>query len=88
MCEYQNEGAGDYLYAYTQDNLRGQVLADQHVVQACPCCGEGMLWFPSRFHMPRKAAFDILSSIVSGKVPANVAWLEMGDISSTSCGRG
>lgn len=88
VCEYQNEEAGDYLYAYTKDNLQEQVPEDQHVIQACPCCGVGMLWFPSRFHMPKKATFDILSSIVSGKVSADIEWLDMGDISHTSRGKG
>lgn len=88
VCEYQNEEAGEYLYAYTRDNLREQVPADHHVIQACPCCGEGMLWFPSRFHMPRDKAFSIISSIVSGIIPAGVDWLDTGDISHTSRGRG
>ena len=88
VCEYQNEEAGDYLYAYTQGNLREQVPEDQHVVQACPCCGVGMLWFPSRFHMPRNAAFDIVSSVVSGKVPSEAEWLDSGDFSRTSRGKG
>ncbi len=88
VCEYQNEGTGDYLYAFTQRNLREQVPGDQHVVQACPCCGVSTLWFPSRFHMPRSAAFDIVFSIVSGNVPSEAEWLDSGDFSHTSRGKG
>ncbi len=88
VCEYQNEDAGDYLYACTHENLRRQVEAAHHVVQACPCCGEGTLWYPSRFHMSRDAAFAIIKSLTANVVPSGVLWLEGGDISHTSRGEG
>ena len=88
VCEYQNETTGIYLYAYTSENLREQVPSDVHVVQACPCCGVGMLWYPSRFHMPREVAFGIISTLTSNELPLEVQWLEYGDLSETSCGKG
>jgi hypothetical protein len=90
VCEYQNEESGVCLYAYTSENLCGQVSKDQHLVQACPCCGVGMLWFPSRFHMPRRNAFDVYSALVLGAAnnAPSVEWLDGGDISDTAPGRG
>ena len=88
VCEYQNEQAGEWLYAYSENNLREQVPEDQHVVQACPCCGVGMLWFPSRFHMPRQKAFAIVAAVLSGTAPPATQWLGSGDFSYTSKGRG
>lgn len=46
VCEYQNEKSGDYLYAYTPENLRCQAMHEEHIVQVCPCCGVGLLWYP------------------------------------------
>jgi len=88
VCEYQNEAAGDYQYAFTCSNLREQVPAGLHVAQACPCCGVEMLWFPSRFHMPRENAFRIISSVVSNGIPSDVEWLDSGDFSQVERGRG
>jgi hypothetical protein len=79
VCEYHNQNTGERMYAYTQHNLREQVSEVYHVVQACPCCGVGMLWFPSRCHMPRKTAFDIVVSLVSGTIPSGMTWLNSGD---------
>lgn len=91
VCEYQNEETGDNLYAYTPENVAEQVSADRHLVQACSCCGVGLLWYPSRFHMPRRSAFAIFSGLALGRsvVPAVPAeWLDCGDISYTARGRG
>jgi hypothetical protein len=91
VCEYQNEETGDDLYAYTPENLAEQVSADRHLVQACSCCGVGLLWYPSRFHMTRRIAFAIFSALalgVAGAASVSVAWLDCGDISYTARGRG
>lgn len=90
VCEYQCEASGDCLYAYTPENLREQVNNDVHLIQACPCCGVGLLWYPSRFHMPRQLAFEIFLASIAGKIDAalNVEWLDCGDISYTARGRG
>lgn len=88
VCEYQNQGTGDFRYAYTRSNLVEQVPQDLHVVQACPCCGVGMFWYPSRFHMPRALAFSIIENAVCGRESADVEWLESGDFSYTEHGRG
>ena len=88
VCEYQNEELGDFLYAYSEHNLACQVPVEEHVVQACPCCGVGTFWYPSRFHMPRDLAFNIVRTLVANGVPADVSWLDQGDISHTSRGQG
>lgn len=88
VCEYQNDDSGDFLCAYTRDNLREQVPPELHVVQACPCCGVGTLWYPSRFHMPRNRAFEIVIALAAKTVPADVDWLDPGDISYTARGHG
>jgi hypothetical protein len=91
VCEYQNEETGDNLYAYTPENLAEQVSADRHLVQACSCCGVGLLWYPSRFHMPRRSAFAIFSALALGRSGAHavpVEWLDCEDISFTARGRG
>jgi hypothetical protein len=88
VCEYQNQDSGDFLYAFTQANLREQVPKELHVEQACPCCGVGLFWFPSRFHMPREIAFDIISAIANQTIPDGVRWLDSGDFSYTSLGHG
>jgi hypothetical protein len=91
VCEYQNEETGDDLYAYTPENLAEQVSADRHLVQACSCCGVGLLWYPSQFHVPRRSAFAVFSSLVlggAGTATAPVEWLDCGDISYTVRGRG
>jgi len=91
VCEYQNDETNDNLYAYTPENLAEQVKIDRHLVQACSCCGVGLLWYPSRFHMPRRTAFAICSGLALGSADADtvpVRWLNCGDISYTARGRG
>lgn len=88
VCEYQNQESGEFRYAYSEFNLREQVSEELHVVQACPCCGAGMLWYPSRFHMPRDKAFSILENAVAKRVLQGVEWLETSDFLYTSRGRG
>ncbi len=88
VCEYQNQDTGDFRYAYAEWNLREQVPEDLHVVQACPCCGVGMLWYPSRYHMPRDHAFSLLENALPGFESPDVEWLETDDFSSTEHGRG
>ncbi len=88
VCEYQSEKSGDALFAYTKHNLRHQVAENDHVCQACPCCGVALGWFPSRFHMPRSIAFEIVTQISSGRGTQGVEWFEMGDITFTSRGTG
>jgi hypothetical protein len=91
VCEYQCEETGESLYAYFGENLREQVAADRHIVQACPCCGVGMLSYPSRFHMPRPMAFEVFVALAlhePSDALAQVSWLDCGDISCTVRGRG
>jgi hypothetical protein len=88
VCEYQNQQSGEFRYAYSESNLCKQVPEDVHVIQACPCCGVGMLWYPSRFHMPRAIAFSILeNSVVHHGLPG-IEWLQANDFSYTNRGRG
>ncbi|NLX98259.1 MAG: hypothetical protein GXY83_19035 [Rhodopirellula sp.] len=89
VCEFQNQESGEFRYAYSDANLREQVLKELHVVQACPCCGVGMLWYPSRYHMPREMAFSILENAVANRATPDVQWLSsIDDISYTQPGRG
>lgn len=89
VCEYQNQETGEFCYAYSDANLREQVPKELHVVQACPCCGVGMLWYPSRYHMPRERAFSILKNAVANRAMPDVHWLaSIDDISYTQPGRG
>lgn len=89
VCEFQNQESGEFRYAYSDANLRAQVPKDLHVVQACPCCGVGMLWYPSRYHMPREKAFSILENAVANRAMPDVRWLaSIDDISYTQPGRG
>ncbi len=91
VCEYQNEKPKDHLYAFTSENLNYQVAPEDHVEQACPCCGVGLLWYPSRFHMPRKRAFDVFSELATGmhaNPTVQAVWVNFGDISYTLKGRG
>lgn len=88
VCDYQSATSGDSRYAYTAENRREHVAERLHLVQACPCCGVGMLWYPSRFHMPRRVAVEVVSGVVFNQAPGNVEWLAYGDISYTSRGRG
>lgn len=88
VCTHENAEDGDYVYACTEDNLTEQVPNEHHLVQSCPCCGVGLHWFPSRFHMPRERAFEIFQSVASNLPPAGVIWLEQGDTTYTAPGRG
>ena len=90
VVEYQNAADELYLYAYSPENVSEQVPAGEHVDQACPCCGVGMLWYPSRFHMPRRLAFEALDRLVAGaELPADCRWLAYDDdISHVSEGCG
>lgn len=89
VLEYQNEGDEHLRCAYSLNkNLRSQVSEDDQVVQACPCCGVGLLWYPSRYHMPREFAFAILESAMKRAAIAEVAWLETDDFSYADCGVG
>jgi hypothetical protein len=88
VCEYQNHESEEFRYAYSDANLREQVPEELHVVQACPCCGVGMLWYPSRYHMPREQAFSILEDAVAHHDTLGVRWLETDDFSRTQRGRG
>lgn len=79
----------DYsAYIHTDDNLTAQVTAESHLSQNCNCCGVGLNWFPSRFHMPRALAFDIYKAIVNNDERPHVIWLPMGDITYTAKGTG
>jgi hypothetical protein len=88
VCEYQNDELGEYRYAYSESNLREQVPENFHVGQACPCCGVGMLWYPSRYHIHRDYAFLILENAVANRGTPGVEWLESDDFSYTERGRG
>jgi len=91
VCEFQNEEERDWRYAYSEENLRSQVPKSLHLSQLCPCCGVGIAWYPSRTHMPRATAIEILSNIVvcsPSESLARVQWLELGDIFRYLQGRG
>lgn len=88
VCEYHDQDEGVFLYASTRDNVHRQVTAEEHVVQACPCCGVGLLWFPSRFHMPRRSGFNLVASILNKQPTPGVQWLAIGDITLTTKGMG
>lgn len=88
VCEYRNEATGELCIAYSQSNLKEQVSAELHVIQACPCCGVEMLWYPSRFHMPRDTAFLIIENAIAQQTTEGIEWLEADDISYTEAGRG
>jgi hypothetical protein len=88
VCEFQNQ-SGEFRYAYSDVNLHIQVPKELHVVQACPCCGVGLLWYPSRYHMPREKAFSIIEDTVANRATPDVQWLSsIDDISYTQPGRG
>ena len=86
VCEYVGEN--NWHYAHTSENLSNQVSKEEHVGQACPCCGVGLHWYPSRFHLPREHAMEIVESVLSSEIPKNVDWLSIGDITFTSRGNG
>lgn len=88
VCEYQNQELDECRYAYCESNLNHQVAAPFHVVQACPCCGVAMLWYPSRFHLPREKAFSIVENAIADRDTSGVEWLAIDDFSHTERGRG
>jgi hypothetical protein len=88
VCEYQNQESGEFRYAYSEANLGKQVPKELHVVQACPCCGVGLLWYPSRFHMPREKAISILENAVANRETPDVVWLQADDFSYSVAGLG
>lgn len=89
VCDYQDEDCGDSLYAYTTHNVREQVASDRQLAQACTCCGVGLQYYPSRFHMPRQTAFDAFLAVVTNReTPIQLQWLDCGDFSWTVPGRG
>ena len=80
---------GEERYARTNTNLTSQVPADEHLVVPCPCCGVGMFWYPSRFHMPRDAGFAILTATIDvlGDTLDHL-WVPYGDITFGTPGHG
>jgi hypothetical protein len=88
VCEYRNEDAAKYLLAHTAENAAAQVPDDFHLPQICACCGVELLWYPSRYHMPRERAFACLNAVLHHAAEADVQWLDAGDFSDTSRGRG
>jgi hypothetical protein len=88
VCEYQNQELGEFRYAYCESNLNHQVPDQFHVVQACPCCGVEMLWYPSRCHLPRDRAFLILENAIANCDMPGIEWLAIDDFSYTQRGRG
>jgi hypothetical protein len=90
-CEYQNDRESDWRYAYCNENLTSQVPKNLHLPQPCACCGVGLGWYPSRTHMPRTIALQILSAIATPSPSTTlpmVQWLELGDISRYAKGCG
>jgi hypothetical protein len=88
VCEYHNNAAGEWRIAYSDQNLTKQVADSLHVVQSCPCCGVGLQWYPSRYHMPRTLAFEIMRDSIHLQLTPNIQWLETDDFCNTSSGRG
>jgi hypothetical protein len=88
VCEYQNESLGEFRIAYSDQNLTQQVDETLHVAQACPCCGVSMLWYPSRYHMPKDLAFQIVRDTIERTQTPNVRWIETDDYTYTFRGRG
>jgi len=91
VCEYQNDETHDFLYAYTSENLREQVSSARHLEQECAGDGFVQVWYPSRFHLPRRTAFKVLSHVVFNDppdAPNRLEWLAAGDISFTMPGTG
>ncbi|MCS7467188.1 hypothetical protein NZK35_11090 [Stieleria sp. ICT_E10.1] len=89
VVEYQNENDEHLRCAYSSSaNLNTQVQKADHVIQACPCCGVGLLWYPSRYHMPRALAFSIFESVLDHKPIPGVTWLATDDFSYAQPGVG
>jgi hypothetical protein len=74
-------------YARGADNLSAQVPEHLHVCSACPCCGVGSGWCPSRFHMQRNTAFSLFSSVAMNQLPA-ANWCDTGDTTLIVRGKG
>lgn len=87
VCTFQTLGSDSGFYARTPDCLNTQVEARYHAPEACPCCGEGIGWFPSRFHLPRKTAFELLQRLINSKSGSEM-WIPTGDYAFTTAGEG
>jgi len=91
VLQFHLEDGNEELYVHTDRNIRTQVDRDLQLEQCCPCCGVGLFWYPSRFHMPRLVAFSIVRDVVVEDDAARLtySWLEYDDdISHVSPGRG
>jgi hypothetical protein len=86
VCTFREADETEF-YARTPDCLDAQVPREQHVVSACPCCGVGTGWFPSRFHLPRSTGFAVLRAMTRHE-SADEIWLPAGDYTSTIAGTG
>jgi hypothetical protein len=87
-CEYRNDTTDTLLLAHSSENASSQVPEDLQLCQICACCGVGLLWYPSRFHMPRHRAFECVDALIRGTVVDDVRWLDADEISFTQPGRG
>lgn len=87
VCTFQTPGSDSVFYTRTPDCLSTQVKAQHHASEACPCCGEAIGWFPSRFHLPRKTAFELLQRLIIFK-PGSEMWIPTGDYAFTTAGEG
>ena len=72
-----SDEAGGSYYAHTPQNLAVQVPGDQQVVHGCSCCGEGLLNFASRFHMPRALAIETFRNCLKREDAPTTRWLEI-----------
>ena len=90
VCDFQDKEEQYLLYAHSNENSTVQIDKDFHLIQGCPCCGVGMFYFSSCSHMPRNTAFSIYETItVKNEFNINnVFWLDIGDISYNSPGKG
>ena len=88
VCEYRNDMTNTFLLAHSSENASSQVPEDLQLCQICACCGVGLLWYPSRFHMPRQRAFECVDALIRETVVDDVRWIDADDISYTQPGRG
>ena len=88
VCEYRNDTTDTLLLAHSSENASSQVPEDLQLCQICACCGVGLLWYPSRFHMPRQRAFECVDALIRGTVVDDARWIDPDDISYTQPGRG
>lgn len=86
VCTFRDADETEF-YARTPDCLDAQVPRDQHVASACACCGVGIGWFPSRFHVPRGTGFAVLRAMARHE-SAGELWLPAGDYTSIVAGEG